>query len=64
MSERFTSYLSEKERAKLRAVADELDCSENFVLRTALRSALFGQPLPTWLTHATQVTDKRTEVHA
>lgn len=44
--ERFTSWLSEEERAALRALASELNCSENILVRYALRSLLFGAAVP------------------
>lgn len=62
--ERFTSWLGEDERAKLREVARACDTSENHILRLALRSTLFHKPVPAWLTDATQATDNHEEVHA
>lgn len=50
--ERFTAYLSEEERAALRALASAEECSDNFVLRIALRALLFDKPIPTWLREA------------
>lgn len=46
---RFTSWLSEDERAALRALASELGCSENFIVRMALRSLLFGTDIPDYM---------------
>ena len=50
MSEqRFTAWLSVEERTKLRALASEHGCSENFIVRMALRSLLFGHKVPSYM---------------
>ena len=40
--ERFTAWIGEDERELLRRVAADEGCSENFVMRSALRALLFG----------------------
>lgn len=47
--ERFTSWLSAEERTALRALARELNCSENFIVRMALRAALFNATVPDYI---------------
>lgn len=46
---RFTAWLSDEERDRLREVAHEHNCSENMIVRIALRSLLLGQPIPSYL---------------
>lgn len=48
---RFTSWLSEDERAALRKLAAECECSENLIVRIALRGLLFDKPIPSWVAH-------------
>jgi hypothetical protein len=58
--ERFTSWLSEDEREALRETARLADCSENMIVRMALRGVLFGKPIPKWLAETTrEVTSNR-----
>ncbi len=44
---RFTAWFSEDERAAIRGLAVHNRCSENFVIRTALRAMVFREPVPT-----------------
>lgn len=37
---RFTAWFSEEERERIANVADQLHCSDNFVVRSAVRVAL------------------------
>lgn len=46
---RFTAWLTRDERTALRKLAREHECSENFLVRHALRSLLFGKPIPEYL---------------
>jgi len=48
-SVRFTAWLSFEEREKVRALAREHSCSENFIVRMALRSMLYGTNIPQYL---------------
>lgn len=48
---RFTAWLSRDERNTLRRLAREHECSENFILRMALRPLLHGKPTPEYLQH-------------
>lgn len=49
---RFTTWLSGEERDALRALAARLGCSENFIVRIALRSLLFGNEVPDYMQSA------------
>lgn len=40
MMERFTAWLSESERQAIRTAAAELNSSENYIVRSAIRSYL------------------------
>jgi hypothetical protein len=46
---RFTAWLSFDERERVRALAREHACSENFIVRMALRSMLYGTTVPQYL---------------
>lgn len=50
-SDRFTAWLSADERDALRKLASEQQCSENLIVRMALRALLFGKPIPEYLQH-------------
>lgn len=67
--ERFTAWLSVRERETLRRVSDSENVSENMILRTSLRAVLFDEPLPNWLlaalaTDATETTGSKERVPA
>ena len=47
--ERFTAWLSEGERGALRRLARRHGCSENYLVRVALRAMLFGASVPPYL---------------
>lgn len=51
MSERFTAWLSDSERDRLRAAAKDNNTSENYIVRIAIRH-LFGLPIPAILIEA------------
>lgn len=46
---RFTAWLSQDERSALRKLAKRQECSENIIVRHAVRAVLFGTPIPTYL---------------
>jgi hypothetical protein len=48
-SARFTAWLSFEERERVRELAREHSCSENFIVRMALRSMLYGTKVPQYL---------------
>lgn len=49
MSVRFTAYLSKEERQALQRAAADNSCSENYIVRMAVRHLLFASPIPTYL---------------
>lgn len=48
-SVRFTAWLSDEEREKLRELAREHNMSENMVVRFAVRAVVLGVPVPSYL---------------
>lgn len=44
-SSRFTAYLGDQERERVRQLARREDCSENYVIRLAVR-VMVGLPVP------------------
>jgi hypothetical protein len=46
---RFTTWLSLDERGALRKLAKQQECSENIIVRHAIRAVLFGSPIPSYL---------------
>lgn len=57
--DRFTCWMGEDEREALRVLAREHGCSENFIVRIALRALLFGKPVPGYLQHQADKADNR-----
>lgn len=53
---RFTTWLDESEREALRKLAHKQRCSENFVVRIAMRALLFNEPIPSYLKDKDEVT--------
>jgi len=49
VSVRFTAYLSKEEREALQRAALVHACSENYIVRMAVRHLLFDSPIPTYL---------------
>lgn len=48
-NERFTAWLSTEERDRIRQLAAEHECSENFIVRMAVRALVLGVPVPSYL---------------
>lgn len=59
VSVRFTAYLSQEERAALAREAKAHSCSENFIVRLAVRNLLFRTPIPSYLQHELEKGDPK-----